>query len=53
MSKPAPADKDKDREIGTLIVVILKARNLLDRHTFRKQDVYAQATLSGTRDKCH
>jgi len=49
MSKPVPVDKEP--EIGTLIVVILKARNLLDRHTFRKQDVYAQATLSGTRAK--
>jgi hypothetical protein len=32
--------------IGTLIVVLLKAKNLNDKH-FRKQDVYAKATLNG------
>lgn len=35
-----------DEEIGTLIVVLLKAKNLNDKH-FRKQDVYAAATLNG------
>ncbi|KAF9048464.1 C2 domain-containing protein, partial [Panaeolus papilionaceus] len=39
---------DKDNELGTLIVVLLKARNLNDKHSFRKQDVFAQATLNGT-----
>ncbi|RPD61172.1 hypothetical protein L226DRAFT_58598 [Lentinus tigrinus ALCF2SS1-7] len=34
------------KEIGTLVVVVLKARNLRDKHTIHKQDVYAQATLS-------
>lgn len=34
-------------QIGTLIVVLLKAKNLNDKH-FRKQDVYAQGTLNGT-----
>jgi hypothetical protein len=32
--------------LGTLIVVLLKAKNLNDKH-FRKQDVFAQATLNG------
>ena len=31
---------------GTLIVVLLKAKDLNDKH-FRKQDVFAQATLNG------
>ncbi|KAI0749474.1 C2 domain-containing protein, partial [Daedaleopsis nitida] len=34
------------KEIGTLVVVVLKARNLRDKHTIHKQDVYAQATLN-------
>ncbi|KAH9945318.1 uncharacterized protein BXZ73DRAFT_38542 [Epithele typhae] len=33
--------------LGTLVVVVLKARNLRDKHTIHKQDVYAQATLDG------
>ena len=33
-------------EIGTLVVVVLKARNLIDKH-FYKQDAYTQVTLSG------
>jgi hypothetical protein len=37
----------KDLELGTLIVVILKARNLNDKHSIRKQDAFAQATLNG------
>ena len=36
-----------NHEIGTLIIIILKAKNLNDKH-FRKQDVYAQVTLNGT-----
>ena len=36
-----------DPELGTLIVVLLKARNLNDKHSFWKQDVFAQATLNG------
>lgn len=35
-------------ELGTLIVVILKARNLIDKHSFYKQDVYCKAALNGT-----
>ncbi|EAU85375.2 hypothetical protein CC1G_07069 [Coprinopsis cinerea okayama7 len=35
-------------EIGTLIVVVLKARNLNDKHKFRKQDAYAKVLLNGT-----
>ncbi|KDQ57370.1 hypothetical protein JAAARDRAFT_131497, partial [Jaapia argillacea MUCL 33604] len=33
--------------IGTLVVVVLKARNLRDKH-FYKQDVYATISLEGT-----
>lgn len=56
MSKPAPSkspridlnDKhSKEDLLGTLIVVLLKARNLLDKHSFRKSDVFAQAILNG------
>lgn len=36
-----------NHEIGTLIIIILKAKDLNDNH-FRKQDVYAQVTLNGT-----
>ena len=32
-------------ELGTLVVVVLKARNLRDKHTIHKQDVFTQATL--------
>lgn len=39
------------KEIGTLVVVVLKARNLRDKHTIHKQDVYAQATLDKTTKK--
>lgn len=45
MSK-ATQKPDMDSELGTLIVVLLKARNLNDKH-FTKQDVFAQATLNG------
>jgi Ca2+-dependent lipid-binding protein len=34
-------------ELGTLVVVVLKARNLNDKHSFYKQDVYAQVSMSG------
>ena len=34
-------------ELGTLIVVVLKARNLNDKHSFYKQDVFAQISLNG------
>jgi Ca2+-dependent lipid-binding protein len=34
-------------ELGTLVVVVLKARNLNDKHTFTKQDVFAQVALNG------
>lgn len=43
----------KDLELGTLIVVILKARNLNDKHSIRKQDAFAQATLNGVTKKTH
>ena len=38
---------DNRAEIGTLAVVVLKARNLQDKHTLYKQDVFAQITLDG------
>ncbi|KAL0954599.1 hypothetical protein HGRIS_003559 [Hohenbuehelia grisea] len=36
------------KEIGTLIIVVLKAKNLNDKHSFYKQDVFAQITLNGS-----
>ncbi|OBZ72644.1 Ingression protein fic1 [Grifola frondosa] len=39
------------QEIGTLVVVVLKARNLQDKHFLYKQDVFAQVTLNGTTKK--
>jgi len=51
MSKPTINLDDKvdlkEDTLGTLIVVLLKARNLNDKHKFRKQDVFAQASLNG------
>ncbi|KAH9481480.1 hypothetical protein JR316_0006007 [Psilocybe cubensis] len=44
---------NKEDEIGTLIVVLLKARNLNDKHSFRKSDVFAQATLNGIQKRTH
>lgn len=38
-------------ELGTLVVVVLKARNLLDKHSFYKQDVYAQVKINGVTKK--
>ncbi|CAL1716291.1 unnamed protein product [Somion occarium] len=35
------------RELGTLVIVVLKARNLRDKHSFYKQDVFAQVTING------
>ncbi|KAF8802443.1 hypothetical protein BYT27DRAFT_7196627 [Phlegmacium glaucopus] len=52
MSK-ATEKPDKDSELGTLIIVLLKARNLNDKHSFRKQDVVAQATLNGVQKRSH
>ena len=37
----------KEERIGTLIVVVLKAKNLIDRHSFYKQDVFCQISLNG------
>jgi hypothetical protein len=37
----------KENQLGTLIVVVLKARNLNDKHSFYKQDVLAQVSLNG------
>ncbi|KAL0573574.1 hypothetical protein V5O48_008388 [Marasmius crinis-equi] len=39
-----------EEEIGTLIVVVLKARNLNDKH-FYKQDVYATISLNGVKKR--
>ena len=38
---------NRETELGTLIVVVLKARNLNDKHSLYKQDVFAQLTLNG------
>ncbi|KAI0300731.1 C2 domain-containing protein, partial [Russula brevipes] len=35
------------KELGTLVIVVLKGQNLIDNHTFYKQDPYAKLTLSG------
>lgn len=32
---------------GTLVIVVLKARNLNDKHSLYKQDAYAQVSLDG------
>ena len=42
----------KDGELGTLVVVVLKARNLNDKHSFYKQDVLAHVSLNGTTRDC-
>ena len=34
-------------ELGTLVIVVLKAKDLPDKHSFYKSDVYAQVTLNG------
>ncbi|KAI0073468.1 hypothetical protein K474DRAFT_1627528, partial [Panus rudis PR-1116 ss-1] len=39
------------RELGTLVVVVLKARNLRDKHSLYKQDVYTQITINGVTKK--
>ncbi|KAG6832794.1 hypothetical protein H0H92_009412 [Tricholoma furcatifolium] len=38
---------NRDTELGTLIIVILKAKDLNDKHSFYKQDVFAQVSLNG------
>jgi len=40
------------QELGTLTVVVLKARNLIDKHSFYKQDVFAQVSLNGMHPSC-
>ncbi|KAJ7284587.1 C2 domain-containing protein, partial [Mycena rebaudengoi] len=39
--------KDREQELGTLVIVVLKARNLNNKY-FWKQDVFAQVSLNGT-----
>src|SRR5882762_6060388 len=39
------------KELGTLVVVVLKAKNVHDRHSFYKQDPYATVTLNGKTSK--
>ena len=34
-------------DLGTLVVVVLKARNLKDKHVIHKQDAFAQIALNG------
>ena len=43
----SPTQPKMSSEIGTLVVVVLKARNLLDKHSLFKQDVYTKVTLNG------
>ncbi|KAK7685697.1 hypothetical protein QCA50_011041 [Cerrena zonata] len=38
-------------ELGTLVIVVLKARNLRDKHSFYKQDVYSKITINGITKK--
>ncbi|CCM01411.1 uncharacterized protein FIBRA_03462 [Fibroporia radiculosa] len=40
-----------NKELGTLVVVVLKAKNLPDKHLIYKQDVFAQATIHGKTKK--
>jgi Ca2+-dependent lipid-binding protein len=35
------------KELGTLVIVVLKAQHLIDNHTFYKQDPYVKLSLSG------
>jgi Ca2+-dependent lipid-binding protein len=35
------------KELGTLVIVVLRGKNLIDPHTFYKQDPYAKLTLNG------
>ncbi|KAG5715146.1 hypothetical protein E4T56_gene9605 [Termitomyces sp. T112] len=42
---------NRETELGTLIIVVLKARNLNDKHSLYKQDVFAQVTFNGTTKK--
>ncbi|THH21267.1 hypothetical protein EW146_g236 [Bondarzewia mesenterica] len=41
----------KENILGTLVVVVLKAQNLNDNHTFYKQDPYVRVSLSGADKK--
>jgi hypothetical protein len=34
-------------DLGTLVVVVLKAQNLIDKHSFYKQDAFAEITFNG------
>ncbi|KAI5116382.1 hypothetical protein M0805_005879 [Coniferiporia weirii] len=38
-----------EKEFGTIVVVVLKARNLPDKHTFTKQDPYAVVQLGSSK----
>jgi hypothetical protein len=35
------------KELGTLVIVVLKGQHLIDNHTFYKQDPYVKLSLSG------
>jgi Ca2+-dependent lipid-binding protein len=41
------------KELGTLVVVVLKARNLMDKNSFSKQDPYAKLILNGPALRMH
>lgn len=46
-----PRSPAMSKEIGMLAVVVLKAKNLHDRHSFYKQDPYAKVSLNGKPSK--
>lgn len=35
------------KELGTLVIVVLKGQHLIDNHTFYKQDPYVKLSISG------
>ncbi|KAF8626408.1 hypothetical protein AX17_006575 [Amanita inopinata Kibby_2008] len=39
--------------LGTLVVVVLKARNLHDKHSLYKQDVFTEVKFSGSTKRTH
>ncbi|KAH8112667.1 C2 domain-containing protein [Phellopilus nigrolimitatus] len=43
------SERSKDHQLGTLVVVVLKARNLPDKHTFTKQDPFAVVQLGSSK----
>jgi len=42
-----PTQSTMSKELGTLVIVVLKGQHLIDNHTFYKQDPYVKLSLSG------